>query len=123
MTEVSEPSASPHGVCVLVDGVVVAWFAEFTAEAQMWCTENYFGQWLTWRAAAPVPIPLTEEEMRDVKRRAQELADVLGFQGGLDDLHGNEQVKVPVCNGSAVAGMENGAEPIEEQAKEGTENV
>ena len=57
------------GVCVLVRGVVVAWFADFTEEARDWCTENHYGEWLTWRAAAPVPIPLTATEQADCDKR------------------------------------------------------
>lgn len=112
MSEANKPSTAPLGVCVLVDGVVVAWFAEFTEEAQMWCTENHFGRWLTWRAAAPVPIPLTEDEMREAKRRAQELVDVLDLQGGFDDLHGSERVSASVCDDPAVGIMEKSPTPI-----------
>lgn len=62
------------GVCVLVRGEVVAWFAEFTEESREWCTENYFGEWLTWRGMAPTPIPLTPEEQADCERRGREIA-------------------------------------------------
>lgn len=61
------------GVCVLVRGAVVAWFADFDGVAEGWCTENHFGEWLTWRAAAPIPIPLTEAETTELKRRADAL--------------------------------------------------
>jgi hypothetical protein len=61
------------GVCVLVRGAVVAWFAAFDDAAEDWCTENHFGEWLTWRAAAPTPIPLTEAEAAEITRKAAEL--------------------------------------------------
>jgi len=60
------------GLCVLVNGGVVAWFA-YSDTAEKWARENYFGRWLTWRAAAPVPIPLTDEEMAEAQRRGREL--------------------------------------------------
>jgi len=62
------------GVCVIVNGVVVAWFA-YTDIAEEWARENYFGRWLTWRASAPVPIPLTDDEAAECKRRAKEIHD------------------------------------------------
>ena len=62
------------GVCVLVRGAVVAWFADFDDEAEQWCTENHFGEWLTWRAAAPTPIPLTVAEREECEKRGAELA-------------------------------------------------
>jgi hypothetical protein len=61
------------GVCVLVRGVVVAWFADFDDAAGGWCTENHFGEWLTWRGAAPTPTPLTEAEAAEIERKAAEL--------------------------------------------------
>jgi hypothetical protein len=78
VTDLSEPagdfgSTDGLGVCVIVRGVVVAWFAEFTDDARQWCTDNHFGEWLTWRARAPVPIPLTAAEEAEAKRRGREL--------------------------------------------------
>ena len=65
-------STAGLGVCVIVNGAVVAWFA-YSDHAEQWARQNYFGRWLTWRAAAPVPIPLTAEEMAEAKRRGREL--------------------------------------------------
>jgi hypothetical protein len=62
------------GTCVLVDGVIVAWFADFSEEAEQWCTENYFGRWLAWRAKPPEMIPITPEELATAKHIAAELA-------------------------------------------------
>jgi len=62
------------GAAVIVNGQVVAWFADFTEEAQDWCTENHFGQWLTWRAKPPEIVPLTEAEYDEVMRKAAEMA-------------------------------------------------
>jgi hypothetical protein len=61
------------GVAVIVRGVVVAWFAELDEAAEDWCRENYFGEWLTWRAKQPEIVPLTPEETADIERRAEEL--------------------------------------------------
>jgi hypothetical protein len=55
-------TAIKKGAAVFVQGELVAWFAEFNDEAQEWCSENHFGQWLTWPAEAPKPIPLTAEQ-------------------------------------------------------------
>lgn len=64
------------GAAVIVDGVVVAWFADFTEEAREWCTENHFGRWLVWRAKAPEIVPLTEAEYGEAMRTAKELASL-----------------------------------------------
>ena len=66
-------SSAGLGVCVLVRGAVVAWFADFDDAAEDWCTQNHFGEWLTWRAAAPVPIPLTAIEQAACDKRAAAL--------------------------------------------------
>jgi hypothetical protein len=69
-------SKTPDGqveVCVLVRGVIVAWFREFDDAALAWCQENYFGEWLTWPATTPTLIYLTEQEDAEVRRRAAEL--------------------------------------------------
>ena len=61
----------PAGTAVLVGGEVVAWFAVFDETAAEWCTENHFGQWLTWRATAPKTIPLTEAEYAAAEAKAE----------------------------------------------------
>ena len=66
-------SSAGLGVCVLVRGAAVAWFADFDDAAVAWCTENHFGEWLVWRAAAPLLIPLTEQEAAECERKAAEL--------------------------------------------------
>lgn len=62
------------GAAILVDGVVVAWFADFTEEAREWCTENHFGRWLAWRAKAPEIVPLTHAEYDEAMRKAKEFS-------------------------------------------------
>lgn len=62
------------GAAIIVDGQVVAWFAQFTEEAREWCTENYFGKWLVWGAKSPELIPMTKEEHTAALREAAELA-------------------------------------------------
>lgn len=58
------------GTAVLVNGQVVAWFARFDESAVEWCRDNYFGQWLTWRAKPPETIPLTEGEELEAQKKA-----------------------------------------------------
>ena len=62
------------GAAVIVRGQVVAWFADFTEEAREWCTENHFGEWLTWRAKPPEIVPLTEAEYDEAMRKGKEMA-------------------------------------------------
>ena len=62
------------GSAVIVQVEIVAWFADFNEEARWWCTENYFGEWLTWRAKAPEIVPLTEEECERAKQKGAEIA-------------------------------------------------
>ena len=61
------------GVCVMVRGKVVAWFASFDQWAQAWCTENHYGEWLAWRASAPTPTPLMAAEAAEIERKAAQL--------------------------------------------------
>ena len=60
------------GTAVLVGGQIVAWFADFNEESADWCRDNYFGQWLTWRATYPETVPLTDEEEREVQKKVAE---------------------------------------------------
>jgi len=57
------------GFGVYVGGSLVAWFPEFGQKEQEWCTENFFGQWLIWKASKPEPLPLTEEEKKEADAR------------------------------------------------------
>ena len=68
------------GAAVIVRGQVVAWFADFTEEAREWCTENHFGEWLTWRAKPPEMIPLTAAEYDEAMRKGAELAARLNVE-------------------------------------------
>lgn len=61
------------GTAVIVDGAIVAWFAEWDEAAREWCTENFFGLWLTFRAKRPEIIPLTEDELVEIEKGAAEL--------------------------------------------------
>jgi hypothetical protein len=61
------------GAAILVDGKVVAWFADFDEAARDWCSFNHFGKWLVWAATTPEIIPLTPEEQADCDRRADEM--------------------------------------------------
>lgn len=62
------------GTAVLVDGAIVAWFEDFDDVAREWCTENYFGEWLAWRATPPEIVPLTDAEEREAKQAAANFA-------------------------------------------------
>jgi hypothetical protein len=70
-------SSEELGVAVLVDGAVVAWFAEMDEYAEDFCRENWFGRWLTWRAKRPEIVPLTPEEQARCKAAAREIAAAL----------------------------------------------
>jgi hypothetical protein len=70
------------GTAVLVDGDIVAWFSEFTEEARDWCSENYFGRWLTWRSKPPEIVPLTHEELKQAEAKAAELAEFFKCDDG-----------------------------------------
>ena len=65
--------ATGIGVAVLVNNEIKAWFPEFTEEVRNWCTENYFGKWLTLPAYEPSIKSFTKEELR----RIEDLAAVL----------------------------------------------
>ena len=64
------------GSAVLVGGCLVAWFAD-PEQAVEWARENYFGNWLTWRAKYPEIVPLTPEELAVCEQRAAELVAML----------------------------------------------
>lgn len=61
------------GTVVIVDGKLVAWFADFNEEAREWCTENFFGRWLGWKAKEPEQIPLTIEDLGRIEKDADEM--------------------------------------------------
>lgn len=61
------------GIAIIVDDEVVAWFHRFDYSVREWCTENYFGRWLTCKAECPILIPLTEDEMKQVEVDAEEM--------------------------------------------------
>lgn len=65
------------GVAVLVDGAVVAWFAEMDEGAEDYCRERLFGRWLTWRAKQPEIVPLTPEELARCETAARKIAAIL----------------------------------------------
>ena len=59
-------SFEDKGTCVIANGQIVAWFAEYTQETHQWCTDNYFGQWMTFRKVNPPEIiPLTPDELKE----------------------------------------------------------
>lgn len=62
----------PLGLAVIVDGAIVAWFADPDECMEEWCTENYFGRWLTFFAKRPVLVPLTRAESDSVEATAAE---------------------------------------------------
>lgn len=83
MSEEKLVEGHPVGTAVIVAGQVVAWFREFSdmdadwkadyyQSIQDWCRDNYFGQWLTWRAEPPKILPLTEEEEAEVQKKVAE---------------------------------------------------
>ena len=73
------------GTGVIVDGEVVAWFANFDESAEDWCRDNYFGRWLTWRATPPEIIPLTAEEQERVSAKVAEFVEFFKYQEKPDD--------------------------------------
>ena len=62
------------GTAVIVNRCIVAWFREFDEAARDWCTENYFGQWLTWQAKAPEMVMLSRDELAKIEKDAAELS-------------------------------------------------
>jgi hypothetical protein len=64
-----------NGTAVLVNGEIVAWFANFDESAEDWCRDNHFGNWLTWRATPPETIPLTTEEQELVDANVAKFAE------------------------------------------------
>jgi hypothetical protein len=66
----------PNGV-LLIDGMggpVVAWFAKMD-DAEAFSEEYYFGRRLFWgQCKPPELIPLSEEQMEVVRKRALEIA-------------------------------------------------
>lgn len=62
------------GAAVIVNGKIVAWFADFDDEAREWCSYNHFGEWMTWRSKIPEIVPLTQEEVERADKKAKEFA-------------------------------------------------
>ncbi len=74
------------GIAVIVDGVVVAWFNKFDDTVRDWCTDNYFGRWITCKAECPILIPLTEDEMKKAEADSEEMRKIF-----------DERRKFPPC--------------------------
>lgn len=72
----SEYPDAGFGAAVMVDGKVVAWFADWDETTSEWCTENHFGRWLTWRAITPEIIPATQNEIENARRWADDIAEL-----------------------------------------------
>ena len=62
------------GAAVIVQGQVVAWFAEWNETVEEFVREQWFGKWLTWRAIPPELVPLTAEEEEKCMAEAKELS-------------------------------------------------
>lgn len=75
------------GCGVYFNGNMVAWFSEFNQDAQEWCSEYYFGEWLTWPCYEPARYVLTEEESLAAAKRAQELADLFNTEEDVNSGH------------------------------------
>jgi hypothetical protein len=61
------------GSAVIAGGCLVAWFSD-PEQAVEWASENHFGNWVTWRAEPPLIVPLTDEELAGVEKRAAEFS-------------------------------------------------
>ena len=83
-------STAGVGTAVIVRGRVVAWFADWTEEASEWCTENHFGEWLTWRAKPPEIVPLTPEEYDQAMKAGAKLAAKLNIEPEAGSTHAEE---------------------------------
>ena len=76
---------TPIGTAIIVDGQIVAWFSEWDEAARDWCTENFFGLWLGWRAKRPEIIPLSDDERLRIEKEAEEFSAKLRGLGEADD--------------------------------------
>ena len=78
------PQTPPEakGTAVVVDGALVAWFAEPDEHAEDFCRTNWYGRWLAWRSIPPQLIPLTPDEQAKCEAAGKELAAKLR---GMDD--------------------------------------
>lgn len=72
------------GVAVIVDGRIAAWFAEFDSGAEEFCTENFFGRWVTMPAYYPRIISPTTEELMRVQELALQLMKKMTPETALD---------------------------------------
>lgn len=59
------------GTAIIVDGKIVAWFANPDELSAEWCTAAYAGEWLAWPADAPVLDGVSDEDMRRVGKKAE----------------------------------------------------
>jgi hypothetical protein len=70
-----------EGIVVIVNGEIVAWFANFNISAQEWCRDNYYGQWLAIPGIKPKISPLTEEEVVRAEKAADEFLSLINSIG------------------------------------------
>lgn len=64
------------GTAIIVNGEIVAWFANPDELSVKWCTAAYGGEWLAWPADAPVLDGVSDEDMRRAGEKVEAMKDV-----------------------------------------------
>ncbi|MCB1714256.1 MAG: hypothetical protein KDK05_03880 [Candidatus Competibacteraceae bacterium] len=59
------------GTAIIVNGEIVAWFADHDELSAEWCSVAYGGEWLAWPADAPVLDGVSDEDMARVGEKAE----------------------------------------------------
>lgn len=66
-----------EGTVIIVNGEIIAWFANFNDNALEWCRDNYFGEWLAIPGIKPKIKPLSKEETKQTEKSVNELLSFL----------------------------------------------
>ncbi len=66
-----------EGTVIIVNGEIIAWFADFNDSALEWCRDNYFGEWLAIPGIKPKIKPLSKEEIEQTEKSVDEFLSFL----------------------------------------------
>ena len=70
------PPLELEGVAVRVGGKMVAWFSD-AEEAEEWCRDTHFGNWLMHECSIPDRPAFTSEQLAEARRLGAELHELL----------------------------------------------
>lgn len=66
-----------NGTAIIVNGKIVAWFANHDELSAEWCIAAHAGEWLAWPAEAPVLDGVSDEDMARAGEKVEAMKALL----------------------------------------------